>query len=316
MKKLLDILGERGIPSHHSLTDTVALPPAATPTGFSAAATSIAQVAPYLTPHPWPAAATQHLHLKSRNADLFLLESTQAFAIVDHAPELSLCEQQESAVLFRLPAQAWLCVEVAGDLFQIEREDASIRRTSHLSLPPTLEPWLTELLTPDFYNPSLFRQARAWGNFLNLNLLPGPEARAFVAAVLAGHNPPLPGAAAERWIAAVSDADRREILAHALINVDALSREINNIDADDAELPGWHQRVRNAFHARDDLAGLAALLGHVGAEERLLSALALIDHDATHWIDRLPSIDGLHHDLRLSRARIVNPDAWWTANLE
>ena len=138
-------------------------------------------------------------------------------------------------------------------------------------------------------------------------------ARATVAAALAGQ--PGPGDAARAWFAALPTDVRRDALAEALLEADAILEALEDL-AEDLELtdPDWRETLRDTLHRRDDLESICCLLRGTDELTALESALQPLDAFGEDLVASLPDAALPQEDPRLAAVQSVDPGRWWATS--
>jgi len=175
------------------------------------------------------------------------------------------------------------------------------------------DPWLAERARGRWDVGDRWSRVVALGLLLRLERPPRDVLRARFEALLRGEEPPTL-ARARAFAEGLSDADRRGLEGLAVAAVEGLHEDladvVREVKPDD---PRWVADLRALQHARDDLEGVARLVGLSGGGERLRIALGALDEEAGEWTRALPLPAGSDLDERLARAAVDAPDGWWVA---
>ncbi|MDX9722839.1 MAG: hypothetical protein RBU37_18970 [Myxococcota bacterium] len=178
--------------------------------------------------------------------------------------------------------------------------------------------WLAQLIAEDLRSADFYRNAVGYGALHRLYIPNAKAARIAVERVLRGESAQRNEPAID-WLRACSPSEQHQLEREAMAALDyvvselrSLRREKRSEQAAIVEDPSWRRRLLLCLHERDALEGVCTLLAAAGRQQPLRDALSAFDEDAEFIMDELLPVPELTQDLRLERARLDAPDAWWT----
>lgn len=176
---------------------------------------------------------------------------------------------------------------------------------------------LAQLIAEDLRSPELYRNAVGYGTLHRLYIPNAKAARIAVERVLRGE-PAQRDEPAIAWLQACSPAEHLQLEREAMAALDYVVSELRSLRREKrseeavVEDTSWRRRLLLCLHERDALEGVCTLLAAAGRQQPLRDALSDFDEDAEFIMDELLPVPELAQDLRLERARLDAPDAWWT----